>query len=325
MNSFSLNGNYIDLIIVFIVGYFLFEAMKYSFWLVLADFLSFAISLFVSLRLYSVGAHFFTSNFSLSPSLANALGFLVTAVTAETVLGFSLTFIFDKIKFRIKNKSLEKLLSLFPAIGESFILISFFLTLLISMPVAPQIKTDISHSKIGSYLVARTAGLEKNLKAVFGGVVEDTLTYLTIEPGSTETVPVKSAEKNLQIDSQSEHEMLTLVNDERRKRGISELVLREEVVPVARAHAKDMWEREYFGHYSPDGEDVANRLKKEKVNFSIAGENLALAPTLATAHTGLMNSEGHRRNILDPGFRQIGIGVIDNGVYGKMFVQVFTN
>jgi len=46
---------------------------------------------------------------------------------------------------------------------------------------------------------------------------------------------------------------------------------------------------------------------------------------LSTAHNGLMNSEGHRANILEPEFRKIGIGVIDNGVYGKMFVQVFTD
>jgi len=46
---------------------------------------------------------------------------------------------------------------------------------------------------------------------------------------------------------------------------------------------------------------------------------------VSTAHVGLMNSEGHRENILDPKLNKIGIGVIDNGVYGKMFVQVFTN
>jgi uncharacterized protein YkwD len=38
-----------------------------------------------------------------------------------------------------------------------------------------------------------------------------------------------------------------------------------------------------------------------------------------------MNSEGHRKNILDPEFKRLGIGVIDNGVYGKMFVQIFTD
>ena len=61
------------------------------------------------------------------------------------------------------------------------------------------------------------------------------------------------------------------------------------------------------------------------IEYSLAGENLALAPTVETAHKGLMNSKGHRENILDEDYRQMGIGVIDNGVYGKMFVQVFTD
>jgi len=68
-----------------------------------------------------------------------------------------------------------------------------------------------------------------------------------------------------------------------------------------------------------------DRLEKAGVSYSIAGENLALAPTVQTAHTGLMNSEGHRANILEPQFKRVGIGVIDNGIYGKMFVQIFTD
>ena len=61
------------------------------------------------------------------------------------------------------------------------------------------------------------------------------------------------------------------------------------------------------------------------ISYSIAGENLALAPSVVRAHDGLMNSSGHRRNILDPAFTKIGIGAIDGGVYGKMFTQIFTN
>jgi len=40
---------------------------------------------------------------------------------------------------------------------------------------------------------------------------------------------------------------------------------------------------------------------------------------------GLMNSPGHRANILNPNFHKIGIGVIDGGIYGKMYTQEFTN
>jgi uncharacterized protein YkwD len=86
-----------------------------------------------------------------------------------------------------------------------------------------------------------------------------------------------------------------------------------------------MWERQYFGHISPEGRDIGDRLNAAGIGYSLAGENLALAPTVTTAQNGLMNSEGHRANILEPKFKKIGIGVIDNGIYGKMFVQVFTD
>jgi len=79
------------------------------------------------------------------------------------------------------------------------------------------------------------------------------------------------------------------------------------IVPVARAHSRDMWERSYFSHTNPDGETSADRMARGGVKFLVAGENLALAPTVETAHEGLMNSPGHRRNILDPQFSRIGI------------------
>ena len=198
-------------------------------------------------------------------------------------------------------------------------------TLSLALPLFPNIKSDITHSKIGGLIVRQTSGLEALVDVIFGGVIEDSLTYLTVKPGSRERVPLTVEARELGIDETSENEMFRLINSERRKRGVPELTWREEVVPVARAHARDMWERSYFGHVSPEEKDVGDRLVKEEVKFTVAGENLALAPTLPTAHTGLMNSLGHRENILDGRFKRIGIGVIDNGVYGKMFVQIFTD
>ena len=61
------------------------------------------------------------------------------------------------------------------------------------------------------------------------------------------------------------------------------------------------------------------------VKFRTAGENLALAPTLQLAHTGLMNSPGHRANILRPEFGRLGIGIMDGGFRGIMVSQEFRN
>ncbi|MEK7065349.1 MAG: CAP domain-containing protein, partial [Patescibacteria group bacterium] len=78
-------------------------------------------------------------------------------------------------------------------------------------------------------------------------------------------------------------------------------------------------------HVNPEGKDAGDRLGDGGVTYFVAGENLAYAPDVATAHEGLMNSEGHRKNILEPQFRKVGIGVIDGGVYGEMFTQNFTD
>lgn len=67
------------------------------------------------------------------------------------------------------------------------------------------------------------------------------------------------------------------------------------------------------------------KMDMQIVKFLSAGENIALAPTLETAHQSLMNSPGHRRNILDPDFGRVGIGIVDGGIYGKMFTQNFAN
>ena len=94
---------------------------------------------------------------------------------------------------------------------------------------------------------------------------------------------------------------------------------------IARLHSEDMFIRGYFSHYSPENETVAERAMKNDVNYMVIGENLAYAPDLELAHEGLMNSPGHRANILSPEFEKVGIGIMDGGVYGLMVTQVFSN
>ena len=313
------------MIIVVVLIYFASEAWRVGFWIILADFLGFLLSLIIALRGYTFASNFLQDSFQLSHSLANAIGFIVTAGFSEAILSFFLIGIIKNIPYKFWKKPWNSIAALIPSLGQGLIIISFILMLTLSLPLNPQIKSDVTKSRIGGYLVLKTSGLEAYLNEIFGGLIKDSLTYLTVQPESKEVIPLTIDTRELAVDEAAEIEMLRLVNDERKKRGLSELSRRDQVVPVARAHAKDMWEREYFGHVSPDGEDVGDRLEKAGVSYSIAGENLALAPTVQTAHTGLMNSEGHRANILEPQFKRVGIGVIDNGIYGKMFVQIFTD
>lgn len=320
-----LQTNWVDLIILVILAYFISEAWRFGFWVVLADFVSFLLALFIALTGFQFIGNFLRNYFSLSHSLSNALGFLITAALAEAIIAFTLTKAIRKIPYKFWKKPWSKFFAIFPAVGQGMILLSFILILILGLPLSPNIKSDITKSKIGGVLVQETTGLEARINDVFGGIIKDSLTYLTIKPGSKEIIPISVDKRELSVDEESETAMFRLVNEERRKRGISELKWRPELVVPARNHATDMWEQEYFGHVSPQGQDVGDRLDGEDVGFHLAGENLALAPTLETAHKGLMSSQGHRENILDTDYEQMGIGVVDNGVYGKMFVQVFSD
>lgn len=323
---FALHGNYIDLIILVILGLYVAEGVGRGFWSQVADLGSFLGSLFIALRGYHAGARLLVDNFSLPNSFANALGFVLVAFLAQIALSF---LIYRKLLPRLPEKlfrsSWTKVAALVPSLLDASILIAVVLTALVSLPISPKVKHDITTSRIGGFYITQTTVFEKQLTRIFGGALQDTLTFLTVKPESGERVNIPYKPQKLVVDEVSEREMLELVNSERAKVGAKPLRVDPTIVNVARAHSKDMWERGYFSHVNPDGQDPFDRMKAGGVRFTTAAENLALAPTVELAHQGLMNSAGHRRNILDPQFGRVGIGVIDGGIYGKMFTQNFAD
>lgn len=120
-----------------------------------------------------------------------------------------------------------------------------------------------------------------------------------------------------------EKRMLDLVNAERAKNGLAPLVLNMKVTEVARVKAKDMIDNKYFSHNSPVYGSPFEMLRSFGVNYRTAGENLAGNSSVDSAHTSLMNSPGHRANILNGNFKEVGIGIVNGGPYGKMMVQLF--
>lgn len=120
-----------------------------------------------------------------------------------------------------------------------------------------------------------------------------------------------------------EQQMLNLVNQEREKQGLPALKADPELTKVARVKAKDMIDNNYFDHNSPTYGSPFDMMKKFGVEYNTAGENLAGNSSVEGAHTSLMNSQGHRENILKSDYTNVGIGVVDGGQYGKMFVQLF--
>lgn len=120
-----------------------------------------------------------------------------------------------------------------------------------------------------------------------------------------------------------EQRMLELVNQARAAQGLPPLAVDMRLVETARLKSRDMVEKGYFGHVSPTYGTVADMWRRAGIAFAAGGENIAGAPTVEMAFQNLMNSPGHRANILNPAYTHIGIGVVDGGPYGKMITQQF--
>ncbi|MGO0059228.1 CAP domain-containing protein [Brevibacillus fluminis] len=122
----------------------------------------------------------------------------------------------------------------------------------------------------------------------------------------------------------SDNAVLSLVNSERSKAGLSPLTLNKQLSDVARTKAQDMRDQNYFDHTSPTYGSPADMIKRFNIPFQAMGENIAAGQqTPAEVMQGWMNSEGHRRNILDPQFTQMGIGSVQGGQMGTYWSQMF--
>lgn len=122
-----------------------------------------------------------------------------------------------------------------------------------------------------------------------------------------------------------EEQVAAIVNKERQSNGLSPLTFNWQVARVARYKSEDMCNKNYFSHTSPTYGSPFDMLNKFNIKHSTAGENIAKGQKTAQAvMTAWMNSEGHRKNILNKNFTQIGVGYYNsngNTYWTQMFIR----
>lgn len=217
----------------------------------------------------------------------------------------------------------DRVLGIVPSILRTLVIAAVALAAALVLPVGNDVRAAIDGSRIGQVLVEQVAAVQPALGALAGGSAAGAPQFVTrLGADQTQTLDLPDG-LVLTPDPDAEQEMLRLVNDERTSRGLTALVLDPRLVPVARQHSEEMFRLKYFGHQSPVDGSPFDRLAAAKITYTRAGENLAYAHSVAVAHRGLMDSPGHRENILRPEFVRVGIGVISAGSYGRMFTQLF--
>lgn len=316
--------NWVDLIIVLVIAFFIFEGWGKSFLVEALDLAGFILSFFLSLKFYYLATKQLEALFTIPHSLANVLGFIAIWYLVETLL-FIATRIIVKGLDLSKISLPEKILSLIPAFLKGLVFVAIVLVLVATFPIQPRIQQDTQKSKIGPAILAKIYYLESPMKNIFGEVALETLTFLTVNPQTQEKIKLGFQNNNFSYDENLESNMVNLVNQERIKVGLLPLILDYNLRKIARNHSADMFQKGYFAHQSPEEKDVSDRAKEINYIFQVIGENLAYAPTLDLAHKGLMNSPGHRANILGEDYKKIGIGIAKSEEYGLMITQNFSN
>ena len=119
-----------------------------------------------------------------------------------------------------------------------------------------------------------------------------------------------------------EQEVVDLVNQIRKNHGLKPLTVNWQLSRVARYKSQDMLDKKYFSHTSPTYGSPFDMIKAFNISYRTAGENIAMGYTTPSAVVnGWMNSTGHRANILNANFTQIGVGYVANGHYWtQMFI-----
>lgn len=182
---------------------------------------------------------------------------------------------------------------------KKIILLTTVVTLLISTSVFASTYTVVKGDSMWKIAVKFQTGLSEIISAN-PQISNPALIY----PGEKLTIP----EKNTQVQNY-EMQVLSIVNSERAKQGLSALANNWELQRVAETKAKDMTDKNYFSHTSPTYGSPFDMMKSFGIKYSSAGENIAKGQrTPQEVMTAWMNSSGHRANILNSSYTQIGVG-----------------
>ncbi len=321
--------NVIDIVLVVLVLLSALNGWRRGFIRGVLDLLAWALSLLAGLRFYAFVAHWLAPRVDLWPDVWDRpLAFLIVVALAFVAVKLVAHEILLQLPNEIDERLINRLLGIIPGVANGLITAAIVSALLLAIPLNEALRERTRESALVNRLAGYAERLETALHPVqndFAEAIAQTLNVLTVEPDSNErvTLPFTVAVSRPRPDLEAR--MLQLVNKERSAAGLHPLASDPELTEVARRHSADMFARGYFAHDTPEGRDPFARMREAKVSFLTAGENLALAPTMQVAHIGLMNSPGHRANILRPQFGRVGIGIMDGGNRGLMVSQEFRN
>lgn len=317
--------NYVDVILLLVIGLAIWAGWKKGFILGTINLLVWIGSLLSGFVFYQQGGSLLQRFFPALGVWTLPLAFFLVILLSRLLLALVFHSFIKNTPHQTHTHGANRALGIIPGFINGFIYATIVVAILLGIPLMNQLSSKAKESKLVNNLAVNIGWIDDKLSPIFDDAVRQTLSTRKVDPSSDETVQLNFKVPDGAPRPDLEARMLEMVNAERVKAGLKPLAADPELTPVARAHSQDMFARGYFSHYSPEGKDPFDRMKKAGIKYYSAGENLALGQTLKICHEGLMNSPGHRANILNPSYGRLGVGILDGGSYGLMISQEFRN
>jgi len=263
----------------------------------------------------------------LAVPVARTIAFVVVLLlieTGATIVGtIAVSPFVDRLHRDRRFGIADRAFGVVPSVLRTLVITAVALAASLVLPMGSEVRSAIDGSRAAQALIAQVSAVQPALGTLAGGPDDSAPLFVTrLGADQSEKLDLPK-DLTLTPDPDAEQEMLRLLNEERTTRGLPALELDTRMLPVARQHSLEMFQLAYFGHQSPVLGSPFDRLQAAKISYTRAGENLAYARSVAVAHRGLMDSPGHRENILRPEFTRVAIGVVSAGSSGRMFTQLF--
>jgi len=316
--------NYVDIILIVIFVLYVLEDFRRGFLRLTAELIGLALAFVLALKYFTPLGLFIEKSFGAQENISKIIAFVFIWIVVQTIVYIISKIISSHTPNYIRKSRLNLVFGLIPAFLKAGLFVAVLLMLGVVAPLSTNFKDAVRNSFFGRTIMQYTWGFELQMQSTLAPQE----TQVANHSGETileEQDKLGFTTTNMTIDTVSEDQMLDRINQERYNNNLKPLVSDPLLKNVARAYSRNMLVKGFFSHVTPEGITLFDRLLAAKVNYNEAGENLAFAPTIQLAHIGLMNSPKHRKNILDPEFTKVGIGIIDAGSYGKMFTQEFAN
>lgn len=317
--------NYVDVILLLIILLAIYQGWLRGFILGFLELFALAASIYFAFFTYLYVATFLDDNFHLQERWLFPFAFLISLIFIRLIIGIIIFSLIKLIPLRIQKNTINKAVGVIPGFIRGFFYSALIALIFLFMPLWPNLTQHTRESQIATILTQGIENIDQKIAPDLSEQVKQSISKLTIEPESDETISLHFTVDNAVANEKFENHLLVLVNEERRKAGLQILERDTALRKVARLHSDDMFKKGYFSHINLDNKTPFDRIKVHQIKYTTAGENLALAQTVEIAHMGLMNSPGHRENIMNPKFGRLGIGIMDGGIYGIMVTQLFRN